>query len=130
MCLSFCLVWWQLSHVESFLCRVDTLAPAEGKASSPLQVHQLSGLRLQGFGSQVEGAFIQGLGLFTSEEVITDSDSGRLITDGTWEYKIPAATCIPRQFNATFLKVPCLSCAEALPVLPCTGSLASAAYDV
>ena len=54
---------------------------------------------------QVEGAFIQGLGLFTSEEVITDEDTGRLITDGTWEYKIPAATCIPRQFNATFLKV-------------------------
>ena len=54
---------------------------------------------------QVEGAFIQGLGLFTSEEVITDENTGRLITDGTWEYKIPTATCIPRQFNATFLKV-------------------------
>ncbi len=58
---------------------------------------------------QVEGAFIQGLGLFTSEEVITDENTGRLITDGTWEYKIPAATCIPRQFNATFLKVPPLT---------------------
>ena len=53
----------------------------------------------------MEGAFIQGLGLFTSEEVITDENTGRLITDSTWEYKIPAATCIPRQFNATFLKV-------------------------
>ena len=70
---------------------------------------------------QVEGAFIQGLGLFTSEEVITDSDTGRLITDGTWEYKIPAATCIPRQFNATFLKVTYSSCLEILPVLGCAG---------
>ena len=61
---------------------------------------------------QVEGAFIQGLGLFTSEEVITDPDTGRLITDGTWEYKIPAATCIPRQFNATFLEVPHPNCAR------------------
>ena len=46
-----------------------------------------------------------GLGFFTTEEVITDLGTGRLITDGTWEYKIPAATCIPRQLNVTFLKV-------------------------
>ncbi|BDA47143.1 Xanthine dehydrogenase/oxidase [Coccomyxa sp. Obi] len=53
---------------------------------------------------QVEGAFIMGLGFFTSEEVLADGDTGKLLSDGTWEYKIPAATCIPRQFNATFLK--------------------------
>ena len=45
-----------------------------------------------------------GLGLHTSEEVIIDSDTGRLVTDGTWEYKIPAASCIPQQLNVTFLK--------------------------
>ena len=64
---------------------------------------------------QVEGAFIQGLGLLTSEEVIHDENTGRLITDGTWEYKIPAATCIPRQFNATFLKVVSLHCWQESP---------------
>ncbi|EIE21740.1 molybdenum cofactor-binding domain-containing protein [Coccomyxa subellipsoidea C-169] len=53
---------------------------------------------------QVEGAFIMGLGFFTSEEVMADSSTGKLLSDGTWEYKIPAATCIPRQFNATFIK--------------------------
>lgn len=46
-----------------------------------------------------------GLGFFTSEEVLADGDTGKLLSDGTWEYKIPAATCIPREFNATFLKV-------------------------
>ncbi len=45
-----------------------------------------------------------GLGFFTSEEVLADGDTGKLLSDGTWEYKIPAATCIPREFNATFLK--------------------------
>jgi xanthine dehydrogenase molybdopterin-binding subunit B len=58
-----------------------------------------------GFVGQVEGAFVMGLGFCTTEEVLTDLGSGRLITDGTWEYKIPAITCIPRQLNATFLKV-------------------------
>ena len=46
-----------------------------------------------------------GLGFHTSEETMVDPDSGRLITDGTWEYKIPAASCIPQQLNVTFLKV-------------------------
>ena len=45
-----------------------------------------------------------GLGMHTSEEVIIDADTGRLVTDGTWEYKIPAASCIPQQLNVTFLK--------------------------
>lgn len=45
-----------------------------------------------------------GLGFFTGEEVMVDGDTGKLLSDGTWEYKIPAATCIPRQFNATFIK--------------------------
>lgn len=54
---------------------------------------------------QVEGAFVQGLGMMTSEEVTIDSETGRLITDGTWTYKIPTAACIPQEFNVEFLKV-------------------------
>ncbi len=57
----------------------------------------------------MEGAFIQGLGYLTSEEVVVDEGSGRLITDGTWTYKIPAASCIPQQMNVEFLKARPLS---------------------
>eukprot|EP00891_Asterochloris_glomerata_P008497 jgi/Astpho2/8497/Aster-05539 len=53
---------------------------------------------------QIEGAFVMGMGLQTSEEVVVDQDSGKLLSDGTWTYKIPSAGCIPRQFNVTFLK--------------------------
>ena len=116
--------WWRIAHAALCSCRAVAVASAE--QDSPLTFamqRRLIGVstRAVSFCLQVEGAFIQGLGLFTSEEVITDSDTGRLITDGTWEYKIPAATCIPRQFNATFLKVLHLSYAASLPVLGCAG---------
>ncbi len=54
---------------------------------------------------QVEGAFIQGLGYLTSEEVVYDWETGKLISDGTWTYKIPSAACIPQKMNVEFLKV-------------------------
>ena len=38
---------------------------------------------------QVEGAFVFGLGMMTTEEVVIDPNSGRLLTDSTWTYKIP-----------------------------------------
>ena len=44
-------------------------------------------------------------GMMMQEHVMIDEETGRLISDGTWEYKIPAAGDIPRQFNITFLKV-------------------------
>lgn len=55
----------------------------------------------------MEGAFIQGLGYLTSEEVVYDEKTGHLITDGTWTYKPPAASCIPQQLIVEFLKVFC-----------------------
>ena len=123
--------------VAKFACCIVLMqsccySAAEGEAHSHWQCREDSwavSAKAVGNCLQVEGAFIQGLGLFTSEEVITDSDTGRLITDGTWEYKIPAATCIPRQFNATFLKVTHASCAESLPILGCAVG-PSAAYVV
>lgn len=51
----------------------------------------------------MEGAFVQGLGLQTLEEVVFD-DAGRLVTSNTWDYKIPTPADIPRQLNVTFLK--------------------------
>ncbi|PSL19646.1 xanthine dehydrogenase molybdopterin binding subunit [Shimia abyssi] len=47
---------------------------------------------------QVEGAFIQGLGWLTTEELWWD-DAGRLRTHAPSTYKIPLASDIPREFN-------------------------------
>lgn len=51
---------------------------------------------------QVEGAFVQGIGYFMTEEYVTNSD-GLLISDGTWTYKIPTVDTIPKQFNVKLL---------------------------
>ena len=71
-----------------------------------------------------------GLGLHTSEEVIIDSDTGRLVTDGTWEYKIPAASCIPQQLNVTFLKACVLHVFASCPHEHCGAGLCVLAETV
>ena len=53
---------------------------------------------------QVEGAFIMGLGLWTSEEIKFDPMTGELLTKNTWEYKPPAAKDIPEDFRVELLK--------------------------
>jgi len=59
---------------------------------------------------QIEGAFVQGAGWLTIEELVWgDKDhpwvrSGRLKTNGPGAYKIPACDDIPREFNVTLLK--------------------------
>ena len=53
---------------------------------------------------QVEGAFIMGLGLWTSEEIKHDPETGALLTMNTWEYKPPAAKDIPQDFRVSLLK--------------------------
>lgn len=52
---------------------------------------------------QVEGGFVQGIGNVTVEEVYYSSE-GRLIPNGTWNYKIPCSKTIPVQFNASLLE--------------------------
>ncbi|XP_051880287.1 xanthine dehydrogenase/oxidase-like [Pristis pectinata] len=52
---------------------------------------------------QVEGAFAQGLGLFTLEELRYSPD-GVLYTRGPGTYKIPAAGDIPAEFNVSLLR--------------------------
>ena len=37
---------------------------------------------------QMEGAFVEGIGNMLTEEYVYDGDSGRLLSDGTWEYKV------------------------------------------
>jgi len=52
---------------------------------------------------QVEGGFVQGLGLFTLEEPLY-STSGQVITRGPSNYKIPTADDIPEEFNVSLLR--------------------------
>jgi xanthine dehydrogenase small subunit len=52
---------------------------------------------------QIEGAFVQGIGTLTSEQT-RYADDGRLITNGTWEYKPPFVKSIPRILNVHMLR--------------------------
>lgn len=52
---------------------------------------------------QIEGAFVQGQGLFTMEESLW-SRSGQLATRGPGTYKIPGFSDIPQEFNVSFLQ--------------------------
>ncbi|CAA7015316.1 unnamed protein product [Microthlaspi erraticum] len=51
---------------------------------------------------QIEGAFVQGIGFFMSEEYTTD-ENGLVNQEGTWDYKIPTIDTIPKQFNVQIL---------------------------
>ena len=52
---------------------------------------------------QVEGGFIQGLGLFTLEEPLF-APNRFIITRGPSNYKIPSADDIPEEFNVSLLR--------------------------
>ncbi|CAH0406917.1 unnamed protein product [Chilo suppressalis] len=52
---------------------------------------------------QIEGAFVQGYGLFTMEELIY-SPTGTLYSRGPGAYKIPGFGDIPQEFNVSLLK--------------------------
>jgi len=52
---------------------------------------------------QIEGAFVQGQGLFTIEETLW-TRSGELATRGPGTYKIPGFSDIPQQFNVSMLR--------------------------
>ncbi|XP_062230838.1 putative aldehyde oxidase-like protein isoform X2 [Phragmites australis] len=51
---------------------------------------------------QIEGSFIQGVGFFIYEEHQTNSD-GLVVSNSTWDYKIPSVDTIPKQFNVEVL---------------------------
>ncbi|KAL6839083.1 hypothetical protein ACP4OV_031137 [Aristida adscensionis] len=51
---------------------------------------------------QIEGSFIQGIGFFIYEEYLTNSN-GLMVSNSTWDYKIPSVDTIPKQFNAEVL---------------------------
>jgi xanthine dehydrogenase/oxidase len=53
---------------------------------------------------QIEGAFVQGQGLFTTEESLWHRASGQIFTKGPGAYKIPGFRDIPQVFNVSLLK--------------------------
>ncbi|KAH9323339.1 hypothetical protein KI387_017978, partial [Taxus chinensis] len=54
---------------------------------------------------QIEGAFVQGIGFYMMEEHVVD-ENGKLLSDGTWTYKVPTIDTIPRKFNVEILNSP------------------------
>jgi len=52
---------------------------------------------------QIEGAFMQGYGLFTMEELVY-GPNGTLYTRGPGTYKIPGFSDIPKEFTVSLLK--------------------------
>ncbi|XP_023950412.2 uncharacterized protein LOC112054753 [Bicyclus anynana] len=51
---------------------------------------------------QVEGAFIMGVGYWTTEELVYDQCTGELLTDRTSNYYVPQGTDIPQDFRIYF----------------------------
>ena len=52
---------------------------------------------------QIEGAFVQGYGLFALEELVY-SQKGMLLSKGPGTYKIPSLTNISKVFNVSLLE--------------------------
>mgnify|MGYP000078875410 CR=1 FL=1 len=46
---------------------------------------------------QIEGAFVQGIGFFLTEEYEVD-DKGEVVSNSTWTYKPPTLDNIPQKF--------------------------------
>ena len=51
---------------------------------------------------QAQGAFVMGLGFWLLEKVRYNPETGKLLTNGTWEYKPPMSKDIPIDFRITF----------------------------
>jgi xanthine dehydrogenase/oxidase len=54
---------------------------------------------------QVEGAYVQGLGMMLTERQLVAED-GSVLSDGTWEYKPPCSKTIPVDFRVALVSVP------------------------
>ncbi|CAL1529227.1 unnamed protein product [Lymnaea stagnalis] len=68
---------------ESVIRRVDIMADHGESLNPAIDI------------GQIEGAFVMGLGSYMTEDIIFDSQTGRILNDGTWEYKPPTSKDIP-----------------------------------
>ncbi|KAH9639155.1 hypothetical protein HF086_018223 [Spodoptera exigua] len=76
---------------QSELLRVDLYEDAGQSVSPEIDI------------GQVEGAFMMGVGYWTSERLIY-SPTGELLTDRSWNYHVPLARDIPRDWRVYFRK--------------------------
>jgi len=56
---------------------------------------------------QAEGAYLMGVGNYLREKIMVSEEKksyGKLISDGTWKYKIPGIKDVPKIFNVEFLE--------------------------
>ncbi|XP_035879007.1 aldehyde oxidase 2 [Phyllostomus discolor] len=81
---------------------IDCLTGAHKKIRTDIVMEACSSLNPAIDVGQVEGAFIQGMGLYTTEE-LKYSPEGVLYSRGPDEYKIPTVTDIPGEFNVSLL---------------------------
>ena len=72
--------------------------------------------------AQVEGGWVFGMGMMLQEGVDYSAD-GQPLYNSTWDYKIPSAACIPREFNIALLKA-----RTALALCLCAGSFVLALH--
>jgi len=77
---------------EYKVVRTDLLEDA-GKSLSP-------GIDL----GQIEGGYIFGQGLWTTERIVHCKETGKLLTNRTWDYKPPETKDIPEDFRVSLLK--------------------------
>lgn len=47
----------------------------------------------------MEGAFVQGIGYFTTEKLVYDEQTGKLLTNRSLNYHVPLALDIPADFR-------------------------------
>ncbi|XP_052242634.1 xanthine dehydrogenase/oxidase-like [Dreissena polymorpha] len=53
---------------------------------------------------QIEGGFVQGLGMMTSEDISVECSTGRMQHCSPLSYKVPNVRSVPRRFNVTLMK--------------------------